>query len=83
MAKKLFPEEKERPRCKKCGRILPKGYKEEYCNSCKDDILYRKVKEYVLTHDCTEQEVAEKLSIPLDKIHEWIGKGYMSYKNKH
>lgn len=67
--------------CPKCGRKVARSYEGENCPSCDDEALYRKVKEYIRTHDVTELEVADAFGISLTQVRNWINEGYLTYRD--
>ena len=75
-------KEDKRPRrsCIVCGKALASSYTDDTCQDCKDDAIYRDVKEYILHNDAGEYEVAEKFGLPVSTIRKWIKLGYMEYK---
>lgn len=75
-------EETTRPRniCSNCGKAMARSCKGTLCPDCLDDMLYPKVKDYILHHSVTEMEVAEHFDIPLQKVRRWIRDGRIEYK---
>lgn len=71
---------KKRRICDKCGRPLPSSWLKNTCEACLDHELYSEVKEYILSHEVTEFEVADHFDIPLEKVRRWIHEGYIEYK---
>ena len=66
--------------CSNCGRPMPRSVTGDLCSSCKDAMLYREVKEYLLHHEVTELELAEHFNIPLQQVRSWISDGRIDYK---
>lgn len=78
-----FGEQEQTPRiCEACRRKLPRSWKSTLCPKCTDDQMYRQVKEYILTHNVTETEVAEHFHIPLHQVREWIRDGRIDYRKR-
>ncbi len=71
-----------RPRriCKSCGRALASSHIGDICQSCKEDAIYREVKQYVSENDVGEYDVAQKFDIPVETVRKWVQLGYMEYK---
>ncbi len=81
--KRFYSEDKfDRRYCDVCGKALPGSYKGSTCADCKDDALYKEVKEFILHNEATELEVADKFDLPLDTIRRWIREGHLSYKDQ-
>ena len=69
--------------CIKCGRDMHIVYKEDLCPICKEIELFSQVKEFIRENvDVREQDVADKFSIPLRKVREWIREGRIQYKEE-
>ncbi len=66
--------------CEKCGHILPGSYKESLCRTCKEEALYKQVKEYIQNHSVTEFEVAQHFQLPLSTIRRWVADGRIEYR---
>jgi predicted amidophosphoribosyltransferase len=67
--------------CKRCGRMLPDTYEEEYCPFCRETMLFDKVRDYVRSADVTEYQVASHFNIPVEKVRYWIKEGRIEYKD--
>lgn len=66
--------------CKECTRPLPQKYEEDLCPTCKENALFRDVKDYIMSHDVTEYDVANYFQIPLGQVRAWIREGRIDYK---
>lgn len=64
--------------CPTCGRPLPRS-SNGVCQRCREERLFREVKEYVNENIATEFDVAEKFNIPLSKVRSWIHEGRIEY----
>ncbi len=81
---KLSDFENPKPRyrvCQKCGKPMARGTEGDYCEKCKNEVIYKEVKEYVLNNNVTELEVSDRFNIPLSKVREWIADGRLEYRN--
>ena len=67
--------------CLHCHRALPSSYTGSICPSCRDNELFREVKEYIRAYDVNEYDVAAHFHIPLRKVKEWIREGRIEYKD--
>lgn len=75
----------EKNNCKRCGKFLPKNWDGDYCDTCKEAILFDQVRDFIRDNNVTEREVAEYFGIPRAKVKEWIQDGrvqYTSTRNK-
>ena len=65
--------------CEFCGRPLPKNYEDTLCPHCKDNKLFRDVKEFIRSNQVNEYEVASHFGIPLKQVKSWIREGRIEY----
>ena len=68
--------------CPQCGRVIDGDYEGVLCPNCDDMELYKKVKAFVAANDVTEREVAEYFGITVQKVKDWVSRGYMTYKGR-
>lgn len=68
--------------CEVCRKPLPLSYEENVCPFCKEQLLFRNVKEYIRSHDVNEYDVADHFNIPLQKVKSWIREGRIQYKDE-
>lgn len=66
--------------CEFCGKPLPLSYKETYCPNCKENMLFREVKEYIRNNIVNEYQVADHFDIPLRMVKNWIREGRIEYR---
>lgn len=66
--------------CARCGKLLPKSYKEEYCTNCKEAMLFDEVRDYIRSGNVTERDVAEHFGISKEKVKAWIREGRVEYR---
>ena len=69
----------EKNSCKRCGKFLPKKWEGDYCETCKEDMLFDEVRDFIRDHNVTEREVAEYFGISRAKVKEWIQEGRVQY----
>lgn len=70
----------EKRNCARCGKLLPKNSKEEYCSNCAEAMLFDEVRDYIRNNNVTERDVAEHFQIPKEKVKAWIRDGRVEYK---
>ncbi len=68
--------------CKDCGRPLPIDYSDYICPGCKENNLFREVRDYIRANDVNEYQVAETFNIPVEQVKLWIRNGRIEYKNE-
>jgi len=69
--------------CKGCGQTFARLNGQGFCEKCADYELYKKVKDYVRSHDnVNEWMVADVFDIPVERVKNWIREGYLSYKDQ-
>lgn len=68
--------------CEYCGIPLSIDFEDTVCPSCKEQLLFRDVKEFIRENDVTEYDVAKHFSIPLQRVKQWIREGRIEYKEK-
>ncbi len=66
--------------CSECHCHLPKDYTDEVCPTCKERLLFSKVKDFIRENDVTEFDVAEEFQIPRSRVRGWIREGRIQYK---
>lgn len=67
--------------CDICGVPLPVEYEDSICPTCKDNSLFREVKDFIRSNDVTEYDVATEFNIPLLRVKQWIREGRIEYKS--
>ena len=75
----------EKKNCKRCGKLLPKSWTDDFCEICQEANLFDEVRDYIRDNNVTEREVAEYFGISRAKVKEWIRDGrveYTSTRNK-
>lgn len=70
----------EKKNCGRCGKMLPKSWKDEYCDQCKEELLFDEVRDFIRSNNVTEQDVADHFGIPKAKVKQWIRAGRVEYK---
>lgn len=66
--------------CEYCGKPLPLDYEDAICPACKEQQLFRDVKEYIRDNTVTEYDVAQHFNIPLLQVKQWVREGRIEYK---
>ncbi len=65
--------------CQGCGRMLPNDSEEEYCGVCKEQNLFKEVREFIRDNDVTERDVCREFGLSKWKVREWIKNGRIEY----
>lgn len=68
--------------CSNCHKPMTLSYEEDCCPACKDQLLFRDVKDYIRSHDVNEYNVADHFNIPIQKVRGWIREGRIQYKDE-
>ncbi len=68
--------------CSVCRKPLPPSYEDSTCSVCKEQLLFRDVKDFIRSHDVNEYDVAEHFNLPLQQVKGWIREGRIQYKDK-
>lgn len=66
--------------CQYCGTTMPVTVKYPYCDSCREIILFQKVKDFIRENDVNEFQVATQFGLPLRTVKGWIKEGRIEYK---
>ena len=66
--------------CQYCGTTMPVTVKYPYCDSCREIILFQKVKDFIRENDVNEFQVAAQFGLPLPSVKGWIKEGRIEYK---
>ena len=66
--------------CQYCGTTMPVTVKYPYCDSCREIILFQKVKDFIRENDVNEFQVAAQFGLPLRTVKGWIKEGRIEYK---
>lgn len=70
----------DKKNCARCGKLLPKSWKDEYCEACKDALLFDEVRDYIRNNNVTEREVTETFGLSKEKVKAWIRDGRVEYR---
>ncbi|SDB18271.1 hypothetical protein [Eubacterium oxidoreducens] len=66
--------------CEECGRAMPIDYPHNICPTCKENSLFREVREFIRANDVNEYQVADKFNLPVEQVKNWIRNGRIEYK---
>ena len=67
-------------RCEYCGTPIPRKSDAQYCDTCRERILFHKVRDYIRANDVNEFQVADHFDLPLRLVKNWIREGRIEYK---
>lgn len=65
--------------CARCGKLLPRSYKKDYCEGCQEALLFDEVRDFIRNNNVTEREVAEYFDLPREKVRAWLRDGRIEY----
>ncbi|MCR5666311.1 MAG: hypothetical protein K6G01_05730 [Eubacterium sp.] len=68
--------------CEECGRAMPMDYPHDICPTCRENELFREVREYIRANDVNEYQVADKFDLPVEQVKQWIRSGRIEYKQQ-
>ena len=68
--------------CEGCHTLLEGSYEFDMCPSCIEQEVFKQVREYIRNNDVTEYEVAERFSLPIERVKGWIREGRIQYQDK-
>lgn len=66
--------------CECCKKPLPLDFEDNYCPTCRENLLFQDVKEFIRENDVNEYDVANYFDIPRSKVRDWIKQGRIEYK---
>lgn len=66
--------------CEYCGTTIPSDSDSDYCDNCREIILFHKVKDFIRENDVNEFQVADHFGLPLRVVKSWIKEGRIEYK---
>lgn len=66
--------------CEYCGTTLSLDFEDNICPACKEQQLFREVKNFIRDNDVTEYDVARHFNIPFQRVKQWVREGRIEYK---
>ena len=67
--------------CEYCGAPIPRKSDAQYCDLCRERVLFHEVRDYIRENDVNEFQVAAQFNIPLRIVKGWIREGRIEYKD--
>lgn len=66
--------------CQYCGAPISRNSEEDFCDRCRERVLFHEVKDFIRANDVNEFQVAAHFGIPLRIVKGWIKEGRIEYK---